>query len=148
MKVLLLQDVKGLGKAGEIKEVADGYGRNYLLRNKLATLATSAEMAKVAGLKNVAKRKEERLAKEAQGLADRIAKTELVIKAKVGEQHRLYGSITSSDVAEALKKELGHEIDKRKVELPDPIKHVGSFKVPVHLAPGVTPEVTVHVEPE
>ncbi len=148
MKVLLLQDVKGLGKAGEIKEVADGYGRNYLLRNKLATVATSSEMAKVAGLKDAAKKKEERLAKEARGVADRIANTELVIKAKVGEQHRLYGSITSSDVAEALKQEIGQEIDKRRVELPEPIKHIGSFKVTVHLAPGVAPQVTVRVEPE
>lgn len=148
MKVLLLQDVKGLGKAGDVKDVADGYGRNYLIPNKLAVVATPSELKKAAGLKAAARQKEERVAKGIRALADRIAGTEVTIRAKVGEQHRLYGSITSADIAEALEKEIGQQIDKRKVELGEPIKQVGTFKVPIHLAPGVEPKVTVHVEPE
>ncbi len=148
MKVLLLQDVKGLGKVGDIKEVSDGYGRNFLIPNKLAVMATPSELKKAAGLKVAAKQKEDRMAKEAQALADRISKTEVVLKARVGEQHRLYGSITSGDIAEALEKEIGQPIDKRKVELGEPIKQVGTFKVPIHLAPGLEPQVTVRVEPE
>ncbi|MBI2953997.1 MAG: 50S ribosomal protein L9 [Chloroflexi bacterium] len=148
MKVLLLQDVKGLGKTGDIKEVADGHARNYLLPKKLAVAATAAELKKAAGLKEAAKRKGEKQAKEVSALAERIASTEVVLKARVGEQHRLYGSITSVDVAEALEKQIGQPIDRRKVELREPIKHVGTFKVPVHLGPGIEPEVTVRVEPE
>ncbi|MDA8186904.1 MAG: 50S ribosomal protein L9 [Dehalococcoidales bacterium] len=148
MKVLLLKDVKGLGKAGDIKEVADGYGRNYLMPKGLIALATPAEIKKAAELKEAAKKRGEKIAKEARTLADRVAATELTLKAKVGEQHRLYGSITGADIAEALSRELGQPIDKRKVELEEPIKHLGTFKVKVHLATGVEPEVTVNVEPE
>jgi large subunit ribosomal protein L9 len=148
MKVLLLQDVRNIGKAGDIKDVADGYGRNFLIPKKLAVAATAGETAKVASIKAAAKKREERLAKDAKALAERISNTEIVIKAKVGEQHRLYGSVTSADIAEALEKEIGQPIDKRRVELEDPIKQVGSFKVAIHLAPGVEPQVTVRVEPE
>lgn len=148
MKVLLLQDVKGLGKAGDVKDVADGYGRNYLIPNKLAVAATPSELKKAASLKAAAKQREDRLAREVRVLAERIAETELILKAKVGEQHRLYGSITSADIAEALEKQIGQAIDKRKIALAEPIKQLGTFKVPVHLAPGVESQVTVRIEAE
>lgn len=148
MKVLLLKDVKGLGKAGEIKDVADGHGRNYLLPRGLAVLATPEALRKAAELKKAAEKREEKAALEAHKLAERIESTELVLKAKVGEQHRLYGSITSADIAEALSQQVGQEIDKRKVLLDEPIKHTGTFEVAVHLGHGIEPKVKVVVEGE
>ncbi|MBI4318454.1 MAG: 50S ribosomal protein L9 [Chloroflexi bacterium] len=148
MKVLLKQDVKGLGGIGEVKEVADGYARNFLVPRGLAVAATPDQMRKAVGLKQLAQKRAEKVESEARKLADRIAETELVFKAKVGEQHRLYGSITAGDIAEELSRRLGQEVDKRKIELEEPLKHLGTFQVPVHLAHDLVPELTVSVERE
>jgi len=146
VKVLLVKDVKGLGKAGEVKDVADGHGRNYLLPRGLAVQATPEALKRVSQLKKAAEKREERVAEETRRLSETIESTELVLKAKVGEQHRLYGSITSADIAEALAEKIGREIDKRKVILEEPIKHTGTYEVPIRLGHELEPKVKVIVE--
>ncbi len=148
MKVLLLEDVKGVGRAGDVKDVAEGYFRNYLAPKKLATLATEATLKRVADQRAAEARRSARAAAEYRSLAERIAQTQLDFRVKVGEQHRLYGSITAADIAERLQQVLGQPIDKRHVELEEPIRHLGTYKVTVHLAHEVEPKVTVVVERE
>lgn len=148
MKVVLIQDVKDVGKAGQVKDVADGFARNYLFPRKLAVPATEAQLKKLAEQQAVKARQQAKAEQEARELGERIAETNLVFKVKVGEQQRLYGSITSGDIAEALSKRVSKEIDKRRVEMHEPIKHLGTFKVPVRLAKDVVPQVTVIVEQE
>ena len=146
MKVLLLKDVKGLGKAGEVKEVADGHGRNFLIPHGLAVAATSEALKKATDLKDLAKRREAKEIDQAHKLAEKIEATQVVMKAKVGEQHRLYGSITSADIAEVLSKKIGHEIAKRKIEIEVPIQHTGAFEVPVGLGHELVAKAKVIVE--
>jgi large subunit ribosomal protein L9 len=148
MKVVLTQDVKTLGKAGQVKEVADGYARNFLFARGLAVPATEGELRKLADHQAVMQRQQAKADKAARELGDRLAQTPVTFRVKVGDQHRLYGSITGGDIAEALSKRLKVEIDKRKVELEEPIKAIGTFKVPVRLAKDVVPEATVIVEQE
>lgn len=148
MKVLFLKDVKGTARSGDVKEVADGFARNYLLPQRLAVLATEAAQKSVAVHKHIATAKKERAKTEAETLAELLQAVRVTFKAKVGEQHRLYGSITSADIAEAVSKAMGQEIDKRKFILEEPLKHLGEFKVPVHVAAGLEPTVTVVVERE
>ena len=147
MKVLLTQNVPNLGQAGETKEVADGYARNYLIPRGMATVATHGAVKQAAARQQATQNKQARVQSELSQLATRVGQTQLTFKAKVGEQHRLYGSITTADVAEQLSAKVGQEIDKRHVELEEPIRHLGSFKVPVRLGPGVVPSVSVVVEP-
>jgi len=148
VKVLLTQNVPDLGQAGETKTVADGYARNFLIPRGLATVATAGALKNAAAQKQVAQRKQAKSQSALNSLAERLKSTELVFKAKVGDQHRLYGAITASDIADQLSQKLGQAIDKRHVELEDPIRHLGSFKVPVRVGPKVTPSVNVVVEPE
>lgn len=148
MEVLLVKDVRRLGKAGEIKKVADGYARNYLLPRGLAVLATEASRKEVA---EQAAAKARRLAREqaqAQERAQDLKDVTLQFEAKVGESGRLYGSITSADIAERLTAQVGAEVDKRKVLLAEPIKEVGRYKVDVRLHSNVTITVTVIVKAE
>lgn len=148
MRILLTQNVQGLGKAGQVKEVHDGYARNYLIPRGLAVPATEAEMKKRETLERVRASQEAKQAAANQKLAERIAATPITFKVKVGEQYRLFGSITAADIAEELGRRLGEPIDRHKLELGEPIKHVGTFKVPLHLSHDLQPEVTVIVEPE
>ena len=148
MKVLLTQDVHGLGKAGQTKDVPDGYGRNYLIPRGLAVAATPAELRKRESQEKARAVQEAKQAQSNRRLADRIAAIQLTFKVKVGEQYRLFGSITASDIAEALESKLGEPVDRHKLEMEEPIKHVGTFKVPLHLSSDLRPEVTVVVEPE
>ncbi|GIV97755.1 MAG: 50S ribosomal protein L9 [Herpetosiphonaceae bacterium] len=148
MKVLLTADVENLGKAGEVKDVSDGYARNYLIPKKFAVPAT-AGIIKQAQERQAAK--ERQLAKErqtAQELAARISGQTLRFVARVGEQDRLYGSVTNTDIAERLSQVLGVQIDRRKVELGDPIKRAGIYSVPVRLTSGIEARVNVVVEGE
>lgn len=147
MKVLLTQDVAGLGKAGEIKKVADGYGRNYLLPNGLAVLAQSGLVRQAEERRQAQDKKATRETATAQMLAQQMAQLTLTFKAKAGEK-RLYGSITSGDIAEELEKLTGHQVDRRKVLLDEPIKQLGSHQVSIKLATDVTGQVTVIVERE
>jgi large subunit ribosomal protein L9 len=148
MKVLFLQDVKGTAHAGDVKEVADGFARNYLLPHKLAVTATEATLKSITIQKQIAAAKRARAQGKASGLAERLEQVTLHFKVKVGEQYRLYGSITSADIAEAVERQLGEPIDKHKIVLEEPIRHLGEFKVPIKLATGLEPAVTVFVENE
>jgi large subunit ribosomal protein L9 len=148
MRVVLRKDVAALGKAGEVKEVADGYGRNYLIPRGLAAPATRTELQNVDAQKAAEARLRTRLDAEKQALAKRIEETPLVMRARTGEGGRLYGSVTSADIAEALSQALETPIDKRNVELAEAIRHLGTHSARVHVAPRVTVTLAVQVEPE
>ena len=146
MKVLLIADVKELGKEGEIKNVADGYARNYLIPHRLAVPATEQNIAQASQKREAERRKAEKLAHQAQDLAKRIEGLELRFRAHVGEQDRLYGSITSADIAEELARRIGQEIDRHHIELEEPIRELGAHQVVIRVGKGVTATVNVVVE--
>lgn len=148
MKVLLTQNVPNLGKAGEVKDVPDGYARNFLIPRGLAQAATAGAMKQAVAAKQAEQTRAAKATAARQALAGALGQTEIVFKAKVGEQHRLFGSITASDIADELSRKTGQEIDKRDIELSEPLRHLGTFKVPVRLGPKLTPSVTVVIEPE
>lgn len=148
MRVVFLDDVEGVARAGEIKNVADGYARNYLLPRKLAAAATASYMQQAeAKAKRIAAEEAKRDA-EAQAIADKLAAEPFVMKAKVGEQGRLYGSITSSDIAEEVSKRAGIEIEHRQVALDAPIKEIGEKELTVTLTRNVKALVKVEVAGE
>jgi large subunit ribosomal protein L9 len=148
MKIVLLKDVANLGAAGEVKEVADGYARNYLMPKGFATLATTG-LIKQAKERAEAQRKRDLKARtDAEALMQRINGQTVRFVVKVGELDRLYGSITNVDVAEKLAEQLGFEIDRRRVELGDPIKRAGVYSVVVNLGHGLEPRINVVVEGE
>lgn len=145
MKVILLQDVKGLGKKGAMVEVAEGYGRNFLVPRGLAAAASEGAVKNLAHEKERERAKAERLRQEAQELGKRLAGLKVVIPARVGDAGRLFGSVTSKDVAEALQRAAGVTVDKRKIEMKDAVKTLGEHQVAVKLHPDVTAQVTVEV---
>lgn len=145
MKVILMEDVKGQGKKGEVKNVSEGYARNYLFPRKLAVEATGANLQQLKEQQEAKARKEAEELKEAQQLSQRLENEKLVIKAHAGEGGRLFGAITTKHIGDALQK-LGYEVDKRKIQLSDPIKGLGGHRVHVKLHPEVTATVTVFVE--
>ncbi len=145
MKVILLQDVEGLGKAGDLKEVANGYARNYLLPRRLAAGATPSLIANRTQRIAAEQRKLEKQAELNRQLAEHLAQITLTFKAKVGRQGRLYGSITSQDVASALQEAEGITIDRRVIGLSEPIRSLGTFSVPVKVATNQEPKITVNV---
>lgn len=145
MELILREDVQNLGKAGDIVEVKGGYGRNFLVPQGLAYPATEGNKRRVA---QEAKRRGEMLAAQqgrAEELAAKLTATDLTFQANVGEEDKLFGSITSADIAAKVREELGVDLDKRVVELEEPIKTIGVFKVPVRLHPEVRPELRVWV---
>lgn len=146
MKVVLSKDVKDLGSAGQVKEVADGYARNYLFPRGLAVPATPAVLKELEQRRQAAARRQEQEEREARKIAERLKQEPVKLFPKVGEQGRLYGSITAADVAEALSRMLGREVDKRRIELDEPIRSIGEYKIPYRLTRNVTATVTVHVE--
>lgn len=146
MKVVLTQDVPKLGKAGDIKDVADGYGRNFLLPKGFATIATQGMVKQAQERAEAQRRKDLKLRSDAETLAQRINGQTLRFTVKVGELDRLYGSITNVDIAEKVKQQLQIEVDRRKIELGDPIKRAGVYSVPVRLASGVEARLNVVVE--
>ncbi len=148
MKVILLQEVPNLGRPGEVKEVADGYGRNYLLPRQMAIAATSAEMKRLESLRATLAQREAKTRSVTEALGSRLEGLELTVKARVGAEGRLFGSITNVDIAEALAQELGQEIDRRLIQLEEPIKQAGRYQVPLRLTRDVMPTVTVIVEGE
>jgi large subunit ribosomal protein L9 len=147
VKVILTQDVEPLGKSGDLKEVAEGYARNYLLPRKLAVPAVGG--AYRAWQHDIASREEKRQREreEAEIAAQRISSTTLTMGVKVGEGGKLYGSITSKDIADALGRR-GIAVDRHKIDLDEPLKMLGTYKVAIRVYPGMTPEVTVAVEPK
>ncbi len=148
MKVLLLENVEKLGNAGEVKEVSGGYGRNYLVPKGLAVLATRGQV-KQAEQRLAAVRKREELARrDAQALAARINGQTLRFTARVGELDRLYGSVTTTDIGDRLSQMLGTDLDRRRIELDEPIKRIGIYPIKVRLMSGVDATVNVVVEGE
>lgn len=148
MKVLLTRDVEKIGKAGQIKNVADGYARNYLIPKGLAILASGGALKQAETIRKAEERRQAQLFAQAQAVAGQLAETVLTFHAKAGETGKLYGSITAAHIAEQILAHKGLEIDKRKIELRDPIRTVGTHKVPVKLATDLVAEVKVVVEAE
>ncbi|HEY6058656.1 MAG TPA: 50S ribosomal protein L9 [Candidatus Limnocylindrales bacterium] len=147
MKVILTKDVEKIGKSGEMKVVADGFARNFLIPHKLAVPAAGG--AYRAWQHDIASREDKRRREreEAEITANRINSTTLTMGVKVGEAGKLYGSITSKDIADALGRR-GIVVDRHKVDLDEPLKSLGTYKVAVKVFAGMTPEVTVVVEPK
>ncbi|WP_085993806.1 50S ribosomal protein L9 [Oceanobacillus senegalensis] len=145
MRVIFLKDVKGKGKKGEVKNVSDGYARNYLLKNNLAEEATSGNLKALEAKKRKNAELEQQEKDQAMELKEKLTKQEVELKAKAGDGGRLFGSITSKQIAEALHKQYGHKVDKRKIELDQPIRALGYTNVPVKLHPEVTGTIKVHV---
>jgi len=148
MEILLKQDVENLGSAGDIVNVKPGYARNYLIPRGLAMPATPGLRKQSAQIKQAAERRRLRELKTAQDLAERISQITLNFKAKAGESGRLYGSITSAAIAEALAQELGTEVDRRRIRMDHPLRELGEHEVVIHLAQGVNATFKVVVEPE
>jgi len=146
MRVLLLKDVPGLGRAGEIKEVAGGHAQNYLFPHKLAAPVTEGAVRRVASVKEAAERKQERKTNEAKVLAGRLDGKTVIFKARAGEGDRLYGSITNADIAVELNKLAGIEVERRFIELEHPIKTLGEHTVVVKFGSGANATVNVRVE--
>ena len=145
MEVILKEDVNKLGHRGDVVKVADGYGRNYLLPGKLAIEATAANKAVIEQMKGSAVRKAVKEKSAAEHLATEMSQVELVFERKVGENDHLFGSVTSSDIAQGLEAQ-GYEIDRRKISLEDPLKSLGEYHVPVKLYRDVTAHVKVTVK--
>jgi large subunit ribosomal protein L9 len=145
MRVVLRADVEHLGTKGDLVEVADGYARNFLVPRGLAIKATKGIVAQAEAMRRSRAAKESRDREGAEAVAARLAATTLEVKARAGEGGRLFGSVTSSDLADALRAQLGIEVDRRRVELDEPIKSIGSAEVPVRLHPDVTATLKVEV---
>ena len=150
MRVIFLEDVKGKGKKGEVKNVADGYANNYLLKNGLAKEATKASVSVLEGQKKAEQKKADEVLEEAKKLKEFLEKEETVINltAKSGEDGRLFGSITSKQIGDQLKKEHKVKVDRRKIDLKEPIRSLGFTKMDVRLHPDVTATLNVHVTAE
>jgi large subunit ribosomal protein L9 len=146
MKVVLTRDVPNLGKAGEVKEVANGYGRNYLIPKGYAALATDGMIKQAQERAAAQQRREQKVRTEAEAIAQRINGQTLRFVVRVGELDRLYGSITNLDIAEKLQQQFGVEVDRRKVELGDPIRRTGVYSVPVRFAADLEARLNVVVE--
>ncbi|WP_260706771.1 50S ribosomal protein L9 [Edaphobacter flagellatus] len=145
MEVILKEDVLKLGHRGDVVKVADGYGRNYLLPEKLAIEATAANKAVIEQMKASAVRKSAKEKVDAEALATQLSAVELVFERKVGEHDHLFGSVTSADIAHELEAK-GYTVDRRKIALDDPLKSLGEYHVPVKLHREVTAHVKVTVK--
>ncbi len=148
MKVIFLQDVKGKGKKGEVKNVADGYAHNYLLKNNLAAEANAGNVSQLNAQKKKQEQEAQQVLEEAKQLKAKMEELTVELTAKSGEDGRLFGSVTSKQIAEELKKSHGIKVDKRKIELSDAIRSLGYTNVPVKLHNDVTATVKVHVTAE
>lgn len=148
MKVLLVQSVEHLGNAGEIKDVSGGYGRNYLIPKGFAVVASRGQIKQAEERLAAQHRRHEAARKDAQALAARIGGVTLRFVVKVGEQDRLYGSVTNADIATKLQEQTGVEIDRRKIDLEDPIKRTGNYPVHVRLMADLAPVLNIVVEGE
>ena len=147
MKVMLVQDVKNLGKKGEIKEVTDGYARNYLIPKGLAEEATPARLKESEEIRQRQERKKSKEENKARRIQAQIDGKTISIKAKTGGGEKLFGAVTSREVAETLSQEFGVQVDRKKIELGEPIKHLGKYPVQIKIYPGIQAELQVSVEP-
>lgn len=147
MKVIFTQDVRGKGNRGEVKEVPDGYAQNFLIKNGKAKLATPQAMSALRGQQKLEEKKAAEHRAEAEAIKTKLEddKTIVQIQSKAGEDSRLFGSIPSKQIAQALEKQYQIKVDKRKMDLPEPIKALGYRNVTVHLYPGVDATIRVHI---
>jgi large subunit ribosomal protein L9 len=145
MNVILLEDVARLGQAGEVCKVAPGYARNHLIPKKLAVVATAGALKELEQKRQAEARHQEQLKAEAQELAGELEGVMVTVQAKTGEKDRLYGSVTSADIANALEEQTGRSIDRRKIELEEPIRQLGIFSVAVRLHSDLAPLIRVDV---
>lgn len=148
MKVIFLQDVKGKGKKGEVKDVSVGYAQNFLLKNNLAIEATPGNLSKLKGQQKKEEKNAAQELEDAKKLKEQIEKITVEMKAKSGEGGRLFGSITTKQIAEELKKKEGIKVDRRRMELPDAIRALGYTNIPVKIHQEVTATLKVHVVEE
>ena len=147
MRVILKREVAGLGRPGDVKDVADGYAQNFLLPRGLAIEATAGEMKVLARARDAKRAKQDRAHADAEELAKRLSETTLVFRLKAGDQGKTFGSVTSKDIAEALQREQKVDVDKPKVHLPEPLKALGVHQVEIRLLTDVRANVTVAIEP-
>lgn len=145
MKVIFLEDVPGIAKAGDVKEVASGYGRNFLIPKKLAALVNPGAASQLEAQLRAQAKKQTQIEAEITEMASRLEGKEIILKAKVGAKDRLYGSITSVDIASELEKISGVVVDRRKIELDEPIRRLGSFSLAIRLAKDIIPKIKVTV---
>jgi large subunit ribosomal protein L9 len=148
MKVVFLKDVKGQGKKGEIKEVSEGYANNFLIKQGVAAPATNAAVSQLEGQKKSEQKRKDQEKIDAEALGAKLTETTVKVKAKSGADGRLFGAVSSKQIAEELEKQHKISLDKRKILLEDPIKTLGVTKVPVKLHPLVTSSFQVHVVEE
>lgn len=146
MKVILQKDIKGLGKKGDIVTAKDGYARNYLLPKGLVVEANQGNITKVKEQNKAKEIRKERELEESQKLAEKISKTTITIKERAAEDGRLFGSVTSKDIAGALQSQKNMKIDKRKINLVEPIRHIGDMSVEIKIHKGISAKLNVKVE--
>ena len=146
MEVILLEDVKSLGKKGEVVKVNDGYARNFILPKKLGVEKTEKAMHELKLQKAAEAKRQQEILEEAQALGKQIEAGSIVLKMKAGEGGRTFGSVSTKEIAVAIKEQLKLEIDKKKLQMADPIRNFGTYHVPIRLHPKVTAEITVKVE--
>jgi len=147
MKVLLIQDVDNLGYAGEVKKVANGFGRNYLIPQNLAVVATPGALKQAETIRKAAEKHRASAMADAQAIANQLVDVELLFERRAGETGKLYGSVTSGDIAEAIEAKTGIAIDKRKVALPEPIRSLGEQTVTIKLMIDVSATIKTEVLP-
>lgn len=145
MDIILLQDVKSLGKKGEIVKVNDGYARNFILPKKLGVEATKKSLAELKGQKASDAKKQQELLDEAKQLAEHLSKSTVDVKMKVGQGGKTFGSISTKEITVAIKEQLNLDIDKKKIVVPDAIKSLGMYEIQIKLHPKVTAKMMVHV---
>lgn len=148
MKVILQKDVKNIGKKGDVVEVAEGYGRNYLLPRGLAVEASAGNLRQVAQQREAESNRAQRELKDAENLGAKIKAKDVQVAARVGEGGRLFGSVTTQEIADQLRRQFSVEIDKRKIDLKEPIKSLGAHSVVVKVHPQVHVPITVKVVAE
>ena len=148
MKVILLEDVRGVGEAGSVENVADGYARNFLIPRKLAIAATAGSMKNLEQHRTTIQRNQARESSNAKAVAARVSEITLKLTAKAGEAGKLYGSVTNVEVAEALAAEHEVEVDRRAITFPYPIKTVGPHEAQIKLHKDVEATLKIEVEPE
>jgi large subunit ribosomal protein L9 len=148
VKIILKQDVPNLGQKGDVKDVAGGYARNYLIPKGMAVRATPGAMQDFEHRQKVQASKHQRMKKRAEAMARRLTSHTLTFEVKTGRTGQLYGSITNADIAKAIEDQVGEQIDKRDIPLPRPIRQVGEHFVPIHLLDDVEPQIRIVVKPE
>lgn len=148
MKVILLKDVKDLGKKDEIVNVSDGYGQNFLIPRKMAKVATEGSINEAKDKKRAQEEKKARELDNAKKLAADLSEKQVTVKAKMGENGRLFGAVSSKDISDSIKEQLGLDIDKKKIELNEPIKSQGTFEVGLKIYAGISAKMKVIVKAE